>query len=71
MRHSSGTFAGFFLILLWAVGIVSWFVNLVQFFRCDFASPYKDEFTGRNWYTFKEFRQQGLGNVQVAVNYPF
>lgn len=43
--------------------------------RFDFGyklrSPYKDEFTGRNWYTFKEIRQQGLGNVQVAVNYPF
>lgn len=48
-----------------------------QFFiiRFDFGyklrNPYKDEFTGRNWYTFKEVRQQGLGNVQVAVNYPF
>lgn len=43
--------------------------------RFDFGyklrNPYKDEFTGRNWYTFKEIRQQGLGNVQVAVNYPF
>ncbi len=43
--------------------------------RFDFGyklrSPFKDEFTGRNWYTLKEVRQQGLGNVQVAVNYPF
>ena len=43
--------------------------------RLDFGyklrSPFKDEFTGRNWYTLREVRQQGLGNVQVAVNYPF
>lgn len=45
---------------------------LIRFdFGYKLRSPYKDEFTGRNWYTFKEFRQQGLGNVQVAVNYPF
>ncbi|MBK9254311.1 MAG: BamA/TamA family outer membrane protein [Saprospiraceae bacterium] len=34
-------------------------------------SPYRDNYTQRNWYTFKEIRQQGLGNIQVAVNYPF
>jgi outer membrane protein assembly factor BamA len=34
-------------------------------------SPYKDPYTKRNWYTFEEIRQQGLGNIQVAVNYPF
>lgn len=43
--------------------------------RFDFGyklrNPYKDEFTGRSWYNFREIRQQGLGNVQVAVNYPF
>lgn len=43
--------------------------------RFDFGykirSPYKDEFTNTNWYTFKEIRQQGLGNLQVGVNYPF
>lgn len=43
--------------------------------RFDFGyklrNPYRDEFTGRHWYTFKEIRQQRLGNVQVAVNYPF
>jgi hypothetical protein len=43
--------------------------------RFDFGykirNPYKDVLTGRYWNTFKEIRQQGLGNVQVAVNYPF
>lgn len=43
--------------------------------RFDFGykirNPYADEFTGTNWYTFKEIRQQGLGNLQVGVNYPF
>lgn len=43
--------------------------------RFDFGykirNPFKDEYTGRSWYTLSEIRQQGLGNVQVAVNYPF
>jgi len=34
-------------------------------------NPYADEFTKTNWYTFKEIREQGLGNLQVGVNYPF
>lgn len=34
---------GFLYILLWLYGIVAWIVNLVMLFRCDFASPYKDE----------------------------
>ncbi len=34
-------------------------------------SPFADDLRKSNWYTFKEVRQQGLGNVQVAVNYPF
>ena len=34
-------------------------------------NPYKDAYTGRNWFTFTEIRQQGIGNIQVAVNYPF
>lgn len=34
-------------------------------------NPYPDKFTGRNWYNLTEIRQQGLGNIQVAVNYPF
>ena len=34
-------------------------------------SPFKDEFKASQWYTLKEIGQQGLGNVQVAVNYPF
>jgi outer membrane protein insertion porin family len=42
--------------------------------RFDFGYRIRDPFktNGKNWYTFKEVRQQGLlGNVQVAVNYPF
>ncbi len=43
--------------------------------RFDFGykirNPHKDEVTGRYWNTIKEIRQQGLGNLQVAVNYPF
>jgi outer membrane protein insertion porin family len=43
--------------------------------RFDFGykirNPHKDEVTGRYWNTIKEVRQQGLGNLQVAVNYPF
>ncbi len=43
--------------------------------RFDFGykirSPYVDETRPKHWYTFKEIRQQGIGNVQVAVNYPF
>lgn len=43
--------------------------------RFDFGykirSPYKDDISQTNWYTFKEIRQQGLGNLQVGVNYPF
>jgi outer membrane protein assembly factor BamA len=43
--------------------------------RFDFGykirNPHKDDVTGRYWNTIKEVRQQGLGNLQVAVNYPF
>lgn len=43
--------------------------------RFDFGyklrNPYFDEYKNSNWYTFKEIRQQGLGNLQVGVNYPF
>jgi len=34
-------------------------------------NPYRDRYINRNWYTWREIRDQGLGNVQVAVNYPF
>ncbi len=43
--------------------------------RFDFGyklrSPFEDEYKKSQWYSFKEIRQQGLGNVQVGVNYPF
>ncbi len=43
--------------------------------RFDFGykirSPFQDAYKKSNWYTFKEIREQGLGNIQVAVNYPF
>ncbi|MGB4957953.1 MAG: hypothetical protein WBO36_00690 [Saprospiraceae bacterium] len=35
--------------------------------RSPFADPYKKT----QWYSLKEIRQQGIGNIQVAVNYPF
>jgi outer membrane protein assembly factor BamA len=34
-------------------------------------SPYRDAFLQRNWYSWQEISAQGLGNIQVAVNYPF
>ncbi|MCE2789629.1 MAG: BamA/TamA family outer membrane protein [Saprospiraceae bacterium] len=34
-------------------------------------SPYKDEYKSTQWYSWKEIRDQGIGNIQVAVNYPF
>lgn len=34
-------------------------------------SPYRDVYLNRNWYTWREILNQGIGNVQVAVNYPF
>lgn len=34
-------------------------------------SPFRDEFRSSQWYTLREIGQQGLGNVQVAINYPF
>jgi len=42
-------------------------------FDCGYKirSPFEDPYKKSQWYTFKEIRQQGLGNVQVAVNYPF
>lgn len=42
-------------------------------FDCGYKirSPFEDPYRKGHWYTFKEIRQQGLGNVQVAVNYPF
>ena len=43
--------------------------------RFDFGyklrSPFTDDYKKSQWYSFKEIRQQGLGNVQVGVNYPF
>lgn len=43
--------------------------------RFDFGyklrSPFEDEYKKTQWYSFKEIREQGLGNVQVGVNYPF
>ncbi|MBK7806922.1 MAG: BamA/TamA family outer membrane protein [Saprospiraceae bacterium] len=42
-------------------------------FDCGYKirSPFEDPYKKSQWYSFKEIRQQGLGNVQVAVNYPF
>ncbi|MBK9736264.1 MAG: BamA/TamA family outer membrane protein [Saprospiraceae bacterium] len=43
-------------------------------FDCGFKirSPYKDKISKSQWYSLNEIRNQGLlGNVQVAVNYPF
>ncbi|MFZ1703604.1 MAG: BamA/TamA family outer membrane protein [Saprospiraceae bacterium] len=34
-------------------------------------SPYEDKYLQRNWYTWREIVNQGIGNIQVAVNYPF
>lgn len=43
--------------------------------RFDFGykirSPYKDPITGNNWYSLNSILSQGLGNVQVGINYPF
>ena len=43
--------------------------------RFDFGykirSPYKDPITKANWYTLNSIFAQGLGNVQVGINYPF
>lgn len=47
------------------------FFNIRFDFGYKVRSPYKDPVLPSQWYTFKEIRQQGLGNVQVAVNYPF
>jgi hypothetical protein len=30
-------------ILFWVYTGICWVINLIQFFNCDFASPYKDE----------------------------
>jgi len=47
------------------------FFNIRFDFGYKVRSPYKDPVLPSQWYTFREIRQQGLGNVQVAVNYPF
>jgi len=47
------------------------FFNIRFDFGYKVRNPYVNPNSGRNWYTFKEVRNQGLGNVQVAVNYPF
>jgi outer membrane protein insertion porin family len=43
--------------------------------RFDFGykvrNPYKDPYRSSQWYSWKEIRDQGVGNIQVAVNYPF
>lgn len=43
--------------------------------RFDFGykvrSPFEDPYKKSRWYTFREIREQGIGNIQVAVNYPF
>lgn len=43
--------------------------------RFDFAyrirKPYLDENNNSFWYTWQEVKDQGLGTLQVAVNYPF
>lgn len=43
--------------------------------RFDFGykvrSPYIDHKTGSHWYSRRDLASQGIGNVQVAVNYPF
>lgn len=34
-------------------------------------SPYRDRFLDRNWYSWREIVNQGVGNIQIAVNFPF
>jgi outer membrane protein assembly factor BamA len=51
-------------------------LNLDYFvIRFDFGykirSPYADRNTGVHWYNRRELAAQGIGNVQVAVNYAF
>lgn len=47
------------------------FFNIRFDFGYKVRSPYIDPVLPSQWYTLREIRQQGLGNVQVAVNYPF
>lgn len=60
-----------------AIGVGYGFRFNFDFFiiRFDFGykvrNPFEDENFKKQWYTFKQLRQQGLGNIQVAVNYPF
>jgi outer membrane protein insertion porin family len=41
--------------------------------RFDFGYRVRDPFAtdGKNWYNWKRLKAQNLGNIQVAVNYPF
>ncbi len=41
--------------------------------RLDFGYRVRDPFptNGKNWYGLRKVREQNLGNIQVAVNYPF
>ncbi|MBK7525435.1 MAG: BamA/TamA family outer membrane protein [Saprospiraceae bacterium] len=34
-------------------------------------SPYQDKVSQRNWFTWNEILNQGIGNIQVGVNFPF
>jgi outer membrane protein insertion porin family len=34
-------------------------------------SPYRDKISQRNWFTWQEILNQGFGNIQVGVNFPF
>ncbi len=47
------------------------FFNIRFDFGYKIRSPYRESNLSSQWYSFKEVRQQGLGNIQVAVNYPF
>jgi outer membrane protein insertion porin family len=45
---------------------------LIRFdFGYKIRDPYPDPETGKNWYSLRRIRDQKLGNLQLAVNYPF
>ncbi len=47
------------------------FFNIRFDFGYKIRSPFKDDTKRSQWYSVKDIWQQGIGNVQVAVNYPF
>ncbi len=42
-RNETSDGCAFLSLIIWAIMIITWIINLVKLFNCDFDTPFKEE----------------------------